>query len=267
MSLDRTVPTDIHGDVLETARLTLERERRELADERLAFERFLDRIRELEAVPSRPQSGSRTRSCPTDPAKRMGQQSAGLTAVRERFAETVTSVPHYYDRYDESVAEHLTGEFGEELAAAVLQGTHLHSRLKHALLEATRHAIDTRETVLEMIDDEREQLDRVETNLRSIADEFVAVASQPLDDLEFNALRLTRVRLCDLRDRCDDLATRRQEFVQRQRRTPLATGVDFSTYLYGTCEHRHPVLSIVATLGDHIERVLHRVERNLVVAR
>lgn len=264
MSLDRTSPTpDIQSEVLENARTALERERRELEDERLAFERFLDQLGDLEATQNRPQS----RPCAVGPARRTVQRTTGLTNVRELFADTVMSVPHYYDQYDESIAEHLAGEFSDELAAAVLRGTHLHSQLKQSLLEATRHALDTRGTILEMIDDERTDLDRVEASLRSVVDEFVSVRNQPVDDLEFNALRLTRVRLCDLRDRCDELAAQRQQFVQGDQRTPLAADLDFSTYLYGSCEHRYPILSVIATLGDRIEQELHRVERNLMTAR
>ncbi|MEY7850082.1 hypothetical protein AB7C87_12890 [Natrarchaeobius sp. A-rgal3] len=244
--------------VLEEARKTARRERRVLADEKRAFERFHRRLDELEA--SQPQiAGRQPLQC--------GTRASGLQTVRNAYTETVMDSPHYGDEYDETPLESMAEELGPELAVAVAQHTSLHAQLKRSLLEAAEQAIESRERILDAIDTESTAIGEIEREVEDVADELNAVRAQPIDRLEFNALRLTRERLDELRSRCDELAAKRQRQIRRRRGLTIAEIGTFERYLYDERSSPHPVLGSIAELGDRIERTRSQVDRRLAIVR
>ncbi len=251
--MSSVVPTD----TLQAAQQALRRERRQLEDERHAFEQFLGRVRALEP--------NQSRSGPAGPAPLAPRRRTGLERVRDAYTETVMCVPHYHEEYDEAYAEHLAGELGEELAAAVTKGSQLHPSLKRSLVDAARQAVGVRESVIELLDDEADTLERAKRDLSELLDELASLLDQPLDHLEFNALRLTRERLQRLRTQCDDLAARRQDVLRRRRQTGLIDLEDFGLYLYDECPSTYPLLSVIADVGRLIDRTLARIDRSLLV--
>ncbi|WP_456264523.1 DUF7260 family protein, partial [Aeromonas schubertii] len=58
---------------------------------------------------------SQSRPLPTD----------GLNDVQQAYRETVMSIAHYDEEYDEPLAQNLAFEVGEELAAAIMTHSQL----------------------------------------------------------------------------------------------------------------------------------------------
>ncbi|WP_255190672.1 DUF7260 family protein [Natronobeatus ordinarius] len=243
-------------DPFEEARLAIRAERRELIDEKQAFEAFLDRVKGLDVhQPSQTQSPLLA----TAPQK--------LDCVVDAYAETVATVPHYTDVYDEPILEHFAGELGVELAAAVTSGSQFHPELKRLLLEGSRQAITARERVLDLLETEADELERAERALTAVLEELESLLAQPLEQLEFNALRLTRVRLMRLETDCNTLAASRQSWIQNRQRAMILDHTDLGHYLYGECEHTYPALATIAEIGESIDRTRRQLDCRLSTAR
>lgn len=173
------------------------------------------------------------------------------------------SVPHYREEYDQPYAASVAGELSEELAAALTSDAQFHPHLKRKLLEATTRAIDSREQLLEVVDGEAEAIESGGDDVAALVADVEALDGQPLDDMEFNALRLTRERLRAARDRCDELAAERQSTLRVQRRSLPPDIGDLGEYLYADCETPYPLLSALAALGRRIDRLLAGTDRRL----
>lgn len=232
--------------VLEEARRAVTRERRHLADERSAFARFRERVEGIDTeVPAR------------------SPGAGGVACVREAYADTVMAVPHYRERFDEPLLENVAGELSPELAAAIARHDRLRPYLKRSLLTAADAAIGGRTTLLSIVNSERESIAALGERLEDIEDERAAILGQPIGRMEFNALRLSRRRLCGLAERCDDLAAKRQSTLGEGRRSIPGASDDPGEYLYADCGSRHPLLAAIAVTGRRVERDLTAVERRL----
>ncbi|RKD97580.1 DUF7260 family protein [Halopiger aswanensis] len=263
---------------LTTAREVLEREDRQLTVEQRAFERFQRRVAALDPVaPQATVAGAGVGSgigtgtagaggvgTGTTSTAMHGRPSEGLSQVRAAYVETVMSVPHYDDLYDDTWLESIAEEFSEEQAAALEQHTQLHPQLQQSLVTAAEQAVTNRTQLLEHVETEREAVAAADQELCDIRDELQSLLAQPLAQLEFNALRLTRNRLETLRERCDVLATERQTVLQRRRQEfVIGNAGTLEDYFYGDCEHTYPILAAVADLGTSIERGAAAVDRSL----
>lgn len=239
---------------IDAARRALQRERRQLREEVEAFEAFGKQVAALDAA-------GPDRSSRQLPLSR--SESATLRTVREAYAETVMDVAHYELAYNESLPDHMAGELGEEVAAAVTGGSDLHLPLKRSLISTTNEAIRTRKRVLALIDDEAARLDDAEETVMGLVRRIDSILDQPIDRMEFNSLRLTRRRLLELREECDELVDERQAFLERQRRELPDPMTGLAEYLYQRCETTFPLLAVYARLADVIDRAIERAERRL----
>lgn len=244
-------------EAFDEARQALRAERRKLVDEQQAFEQFADRVGGLE--PTR-QPDRSPRSVPP-------RGRPGLERVHAAYRETVMSVPHYREDYDESLAENLAGECDEALAVAVADGTHLSPWLQRSLVAAAREAGRARGEVLETIDEERAALDRGAERVRELVAELVALREQPLERAEFNCLRETRERLDAMAERCETLTTARQETLRSYNRANPLDLEHFGHYCYGDCESIHPIISLVADVAEQVDRTRQVVDRRLTEVR
>ncbi|ELY45065.1 DUF7260 family protein [Natronorubrum sulfidifaciens] len=254
--------------VLESATATLEREHTQLSDERRAFKRFRARVVGLETAPqptaveshaAGPQVSVRT--CSTTP------QPSGLESISNAYRETVVAVPHYDEVYAEPCHEHMAGELGAALAAAIEQESQFHASVKQSVLMATEHAVDARTQLIDAIEDERTELEAAGRTLDTLHADLESLRAQPLAQLEFNALRLTRARLEALRVRCDEFVAARQETIWRRRQLTIAESGLFERYCYGGCEWSYPVLAAFAAYGERLERTLSRVDGYVLTAK
>ncbi|WP_058366978.1 DUF7260 family protein, partial [Haloparvum sedimenti] len=190
------------GDGLAAARRALRVERRKIVDEREAFEAFRDRLGRIaaEATPARgPPLRYRA-----DPAGR------GLRAVKVAYEETVMSVPHFVDDYDETYEASVEAEFGADLALVLTGRSALDDRSKRTLIDRTETAIEEREVFLETLDAEADSLDRSASALAPFREAVADLAAGSHGDRDFGALDARRAQVPVLRRKCDAIAARRQ---------------------------------------------------------
>lgn len=253
-----TDPADGAEPALSEARDALRVERRRVVDEREAFEAFRARVRR---VPTATASA-------TQPPLRYGSASAGrgLVAVRDAYLETVMSVPHYDEEYDDTYERSLEAEFGPDLTLALTRESTLHGRYKRALLSKVETAIEERESFLEHVETEAASIDRATATLSPIVEEIETISRSSFSADDFGTLDAYRARTHVLEENCDGVANRRQREIgdaERSLRTDDSLP-DLPTYLYQELPVTYPVLSAVGTVGDRIESLRRDVERAMI---
>jgi len=279
-----TDPADDPADVLRVARETLRVERRRTIDEREAFETFRARARR---VSTESVGGTDPRLRSDGSGAEVGASSgfgvpgrldrlpgadgsavAGspLVAIRDAYAETVMSVPHYETEYDDTYESSLVAEFGPDLAVALTREPTLDDRSQSALLSETDEAIEERERLIDALDTESESVDRAADRLCSILEEIATLSETDLDELRFGTLDAYRVRTLTLEEGCDSVAARRQrELTGIGRSLRLNDAVpDFATYLYHDLPVTYPVLAAVGTVGNRLQELRGSIERALI---
>lgn len=249
--------SSVRGDdplpLIENATHALRSERRELEDERAAFERFSERLKALDAAPvsGRTPTLLADRSQPT------------LEKLREAYVESVMSVPHFDDVYGESYRESLARELNEELAVAIATAEGLSPQLQRSLEDCVEQAIDGRESLIEFVETELETLASMGERLDEVVRELESILAQPLDEAGFYVLASSRSRLRSLEERCGDLLDERQAHVQREYRVSVAEIDDAARCLYGGCETTHPVLAAIGIVCARLDDARRALERRL----
>lgn len=241
------------------ARERLRIERRRVVDEREAFRAFRGRVDSVAAETVQPvrRSGGAMRE--TAPAP-----GSGLVAVRDAYVETVMSVPHYADEYDDTYERSVAAEFGPELAYALARTSRFHAEYKRSLLTAVDTAIEERERFLKTVRSETESVERAASRLSPIAAETESMAGTAGPDAGFGALDASRARAKVLLGDCDRIAARRQrELAAHERDLALGDDIDLPTYLYQDLAVTYPVLSAVGSVGDHLDALVSRIERSM----
>jgi hypothetical protein len=245
------------------------RERRRVLAERDAFEEFADRISALDPAPT----GS-TASGFDGPAAavRTVDQTGGdvrLRRVLAAYRDTVMSVPHYREEYDETIPESLAAELGPDAAAALASNGTLSAASQSALVRRSRRAAEARSSLADAIDREIEALRAFESELSGV-DRRRRRLLEHLDGVPgtgTDAAIDVWERLDELEDECDEVAAERQESLADPPMTAndaTAADVDadrpFYEYLYGPTDGpRYPVLAQVSELADRIRADRDRV--------
>lgn len=252
-------------------------EQQRVVAERDAFESFADRVSRLDAAPvAEPE---RTFEGPVGTVRRSaGSGSPGdvrLHRVLGAYRDTVMAVPHYAEEYDESVAESLSAELGEDTVTSLASNGTLSPGLQSTLVDRSRQAARARSSLSGAIDAEIESLSNAETTLESI-DRRRTRLNEHLAGLPDRSRSGAAIdvweRLADLEDECDAVAADRQAELADPPITvdPAAgTGDDptFHDYLYGGADcPRYPVLSALASLAESIREDRERVARHVADA-
>lgn len=243
---------------LNAARSIVDEERDRTVDERDAFARFVDRIADLDADGSGTTAVAANEPLMTMSAAPPDRQ---LQAVKSAYRETVMSLPHYEEEYDEPIAVNMAAEFGDEVAAAVIDGERLTPPLKSALLQQGRDASDRRRRFVSTLDREAAQLAEAHESLSSVEGTLVELDEEPLLTRTFEELQSTWERLGQLEDRCVEVVEDRQDGLARMDR-PYQNGdegVSLHEYLYRPLSVTYPVLADGATLIDHLRTAQGRV--------
>ena len=280
-------PGDHPAEYLRAARETLRVERRRTVDEREAFEAFRARV---QRVSTEATDGDATR-LRSDGAGGVagGAQGIGgfrgpagvgrlsgaddrfvagnpLVTIRDAYADTVMSVPHYEVEYDDTYERSLAAEFGPDLAVALTREPTLDDRSVSALLSKTDEAIEERGQLLDAIDTESESIGRAADRLCSILEEIATLSETELDELRFGTLDAYRVRTVTLEEGCDAVAARRQrELDGIGRSLQLNESVpDLATYLYYDLPATYPVLATVGAVGDRLRDLRRAIEHEMI---
>lgn len=201
-------------------------ERREVAAERAAFERFRETVEQVEPVS---QSGD-PRPLATGPNGRTG------ATVRAGYRETVMAVDHYESVYDEPMGENMASELGNDIACA------LHPDSSVAFTTPVKRR------VLASVADCVEERDALESAVAAECDSLAASR----DDVQEVVGPLDGGVVPDwyrdrFREALDDVAARRQEYLRGITRFD---GHEFCGYLYADRPWRFPVLTAVARLRE-----------------
>jgi len=225
-------------DPLATAESVLDKEYEEIAAERRAFEQFKNRVGGIETCPD-------TEVMATTHHHLGGKRSRGAERVRSAFRETVMDVDHYDEVYGESLIKHTEAELSADIAAGLrrdahLQFTHLY---KQTLLTAVESAIEQRESVCAILDNERDSLARSRDGLRAVLDEL-------------DGTRVPAGTRAEFTDALDEIAGQRQETVASRTGSPRTDGHDLCAYLYAECAWTYPVLTAVTRLRGAVNGVV-----------
>lgn len=259
------MPVDTHIDDA-ASRVRSERDAIEAKID--AIERFADRVGELSPEPT-PPTAQRAAV-----GTGMGSRGSHSTkdrcrVVRRAFDETIR--PHSVEDVDdsESIHETIRAEFSESLAVALAPTTEtsFSPTLKRAILsEAGARRAET-DVLCRALEREVSHLDDWCAAVDDIT-EWVATTDQtPLVDLGFDALRRRHETLAAHRDRCEDIARKRQAFLRRttSRGGEIALGHEnLIPYLYEDFPVDHPVLATVARLDETCADCQRIVRQRLV---
>jgi hypothetical protein len=247
---------------IERAKEVLDEEARVVECERVAFQRFLARIREMggtsqATVESNPAGG------PAVATMWESTPSEGLRAVRTAYRETVMAVPHYDREYGDTLGDSMAAELGETLAGHVSNGQVLTPRLYDTLCAASERARDDRGDFLRHLDQERESLREVGAELNEIESRLAELARRVDDAPRSTHLGQLDETLAGLERQCTDLANRRQATIHGRSVRKIAglEGASLLQYLYASrIETVTPVLSDVAAC---LETIRHQRKRCL----
>jgi len=249
-------------ELFDAARHCLRTERRVSVDEHEAFGAFEQQVRELEG-------GTTSRQTGRAQLQLTGSSSRGMAAVREAYEATVMAVPHYEAEYGEPFDQHVRVEFGPELAALLTSGRAFDSQAKGTVLAAASQAQESREQLLDALDDERESLEDLAEELCSVLGELPEYREATFADRKFGTLDAYRARLTVLEEKCRVVVDRRQEALVDQRRglaLPI-DGPDVPTFVYRELDVRYPVVSTAVDLLDQVQSLRRDVERALSRSR
>ena len=261
------------------------RERRRVLDERDAFEAFADRVAEMDTVsvatdatPSGVPAGALRGIGGAGGGGPPGGTSGGdvtLRRVMAAYDDTVLSLPHYRDEYDETAAESLAAELGPDTTTALATDGGLSSGAKSALVDRSRRAADARTRLADAIGEEVDELADRETDLSGIdrrRRRLLGHLDGIRSDREAEAALDVWDRLSELEGECDRLAADRQRSLGDPPLTagPAMADTDrpFYAYLYDPVDGpRHPILAQVAELSDRVRADKDRVATRIAADR
>jgi len=248
-------------------------ERRRVLDERDAFEEFADRVSGLDPAPVSSTASSLDGSAATVRIVSTANGANGvgndvrLRRVLVAYRDTVMSLPHYREEYDETIPESLAAELGPDTATALASNGTLSTGAQSALVRRSRRAADARSSLADAIGAEIDALSRFEADLtrvdrrrRRLIEHLDGVAG----DRTGAAIDVWR-QLDGLEDDCNDIAGERQRTLDDPPMTVDAPNADegrrtFHEYLYGSDSgHPHPVLAQVAEIAGRIRTDRDRV--------
>jgi hypothetical protein len=242
-------------ELLAAARDRVDAERQAVEGKRRAVERFRDQVAELQARPSgatgtgqtagpRAGAGTLARDRPADDRCR---------TVRQAFAETVR--PHSVADVDDPDAEPLLETVREELTDAVAVALapttepSFSPGLKRAVLSATDTLHAETAVLGDAVEREADRLEAAEETAETVAATLAALPD--LRPLGFEALQERHDRLATARERCENLAERRQSFLAANTSRAGEVGISHRQlvpYLYDDLSVEHPVLVTAARL-------------------
>lgn len=239
---------------LRRAHSILAEERERTESERDAFAAFARRIATIDASPTpatTPNSGGVTQMAVSGTDNRLGE-------VRDHYRETVMGVSHYEEEYDETLQQNMVGEFGEDIAIAVCEGSMFTPQLQQALVEQSQIARDRRDRFLDRLDKEEDEVSTAEETAGRIEETLERLNGTRLSDRSFAELVDLWVRLGRLRGDVEGMVADRQRMLQRNG-DPSDPDAAIQPYLYRTLDVTYPILDTGATLADDLREARHRV--------
>lgn len=250
---------------LPRARSLCDRERRRTRAEYDAFDRFIEQARSITPA-SQTQEAPMGGGAPLLHRQQANPGSNGLETLTTAYEETVMSVPHFEEEYDETVAEHMREELSDEIAEAVHAESQLTPPLYRSVLDAANAARERRAQFLEMLDEEATSLASHHQDLQEISAAVDEVTTPLCADQSFDALRQQRNRLERHEDRIEEIVNDRQSDRTAGRTGAIRSGksLDIQAYLYRSMDPTYPVLAEATQLLSRVRVTMRRVEDELI---
>jgi len=236
------------GGYLREAIETTEQEQETIRAEQRAFEEFAREVQSLSPQPAQPSAAG---AVSTD----VTTTGAPLGAVRSQYRETVMATADFEEAYDETLEEHLTAEFGPDLAAVVTGGGQLTAPVQQLLVQQAEAAVTQRERLLAEVETERASLAEIEPVLDDAADALQRTNVPKLRREPFDRLLEREGELRRHRHACERLLASRQQAIQHNRREIEDGGLFLQEYLYRALDVTFPALTAIT---DRIERLDER---------
>jgi len=242
--------------------------------ERDAFQQFLTRVQQIEPARFDPSETSPTNASDRSQAIDSPANSGdiALKSVLSAYKETILSVPHYRSGYEETLAENLTAELGEDIVTSLATNKRLTSAIQQAIVDRSQNAIDARTDLIGGITDEidllgdyQTKLSTIETRQQNLCTHLDAVQTRRSD-----AVFDIWCRLQELESELDEIVKQRQTDLRDPPVSESPSGnasvenADFYTYLYSESDApQYPVLSAIGDLGTAIRRDKEQVSTHL----
>jgi soluble cytochrome b562 len=242
----------------------LDDERDCLEAERAAFTQFRKRVAGMDVSESAmPTATTKVKNAIMGTSE-TSTSAAQIEQVRNAYHETIMSVPHYEDDYDQSLDTDLAEEFGPELANALATTDSLTPPLHETVLTASQQATEGRTTLLSALDREADDLQQVRDTLETMHTTLTKMNQRPITAWATNKIISTYEQLVEFETQCDELAAERQaELHSRRVPRPIHANEEFNEYLYESLPVTYPVLvdlaefdSLLQTARQHLEQAL-----------
>jgi len=233
-----------------------------------AFDRFIDRVEECS-----PDSGSQSLAGAAGSVRAIshgGHPRPGkYKAVRCAFAETIR--PHSLDDVEqtEPLVETIRVELSESVAVALAPATETRfsPAVKEAVLSQARARRTETKTLYRALEREASQLEVARAVVDEITGWIATNDETPLSELGFEELRRRHETLATHRTRCQEVADRRQAFLDGTTTNGSEAELDHRNvveFAYGDFPVNYPVLSTVARFDDTCRECQRAVRDHLV---
>ncbi|MFB6235009.1 MAG: hypothetical protein ABEH81_01730 [Halopenitus sp.] len=246
------------------------RAEQEAIDEELrSYKMFIRRVQELQPDQTPSSVAGLTTAGGTTHLSGDASSADGCRTVRTVFAETIR--PHSVADIDEpeSVLETIGEEFTDTIAVALAPTTEaaFTPELKQMVLAEAQSRRSEATALQKALEREEAHVDDASDVVDDIIDWIVDANETPLTDLGFDALQQRHEMLANHRDRCENVARDRQEFLEGTTNNGVDAGVrhrSFIPYLYQDFSVDHPVLATVAKLNETCQECQQAVRDHLV---
>ncbi len=236
--------------------------------ERDAFADFQHRVAALDPPNPSPDAHSQMHELPQtiDPHLSQSSPPTGLDDIQQAYRETVMSIPHYNEEYDEPLAQNLAFEVGEELAAAITTHSQLTPYLQHTIVQAAGVASNRREQFIPRLNTERRILEEMQQTLGEITEQHDQLTAQPRYQQSIEDLQEAHDGLTSCLTACEQVLDERQTHRTAGHTAEPHTDeiVDLHEYLYQSLDVTYPVLADGTTLLERCETARRRVADDLV---
>lgn len=227
----------VPGGTVPVALGAVRAEKEQVEAERTAFAAFAE---ETASLPTAKPSAMSTNAQTVNAAP----AGSSLDDVRETYRETVMSTEDFDLEYGETFGEHVAAEFGDDVAALLVDGHRLNKPLKRLLVEQAKQAARKRGLLLEGLAVEERSLEEAATTLEQVQDALGALDGAALDERSLFALADLDAELQAHRESCLDLLRTRQEEIHTvNRRLNGESKTLTQVYLYRDLPMSFPVLS------------------------
>ena len=243
---------------LKQAREELDAERDFTEAERDAFRQFMNDVQSLSVQSAGTAAGGAGSVLLTTG----GSSADTLGTVREQYRDTVMDVSGYEAVYGETLAEHISAEFGGDISTVVLDNGSLTRPAQALLVSQASEAIAQRESHLETIDTEYDSVLDASAELQKTTSVLEAVDPSRMYQYSFDELTAYETELQRADEVCQQLLSTRQREIHAgtQRSFSRSGRTTLQEYLYQSLETMYPVIS--STL-DRIHKLDER--RRLVI--